>query len=126
MSQDKSNETQILSYTNLDFSSIYSEVLDTVKKLTKDWDPSISDESDPGVVLVKLSALLSDKMNYNIDKNILEAFPLSVTQESNARQLYDQLGYHMGWYQAATTLVSINWNTTTVTTDGSTVSSTSE
>lgn len=122
MSQDKSNETQILSYTNLDFSSIYSEVLDTVKKLTKDWDPSISDESDPGVVLVKLSALLSDKMNYNIDKNILEAFPLSVTQESNARQLYDQLGYHMGWYQAATTLVSINWNTTTVTTDGSTVS----
>ena len=118
MAQDIVNANQNLSYTNLDFSSIYTEVLDMVKQLTKNWDPSISDESDPGVVLVKLSALLADKMNYNIDKNILEAFPLSVTQESNARQMYEQLGYYMNWYRAATVPVSLSWKTDTVNTDG--------
>lgn len=118
MAQDIVNANQSLSYTNLDFSSIYTEVLDMVKQLTKKWDPSISDESDPGVVLVKLSALLADKCNYNIDKNILEAFPLSVTQDSNARQLYEQLGYYMHWYKAATVPVAISWKTTTVTEKG--------
>jgi hypothetical protein len=118
MAQDIVNANQSLSYTNLDFSSIYTEVLDMVKQLTKKWDPSISDESDPGVVLVKLSALLADKCNYNIDKNILEAFPLSVTQDSNARQLYEQLGYYMHWYKAATVPVAISWKTTTVTDKG--------
>ena len=95
MAQDIVNENQKISYTNLDFSAIYTETLDLIKKLTYRWDPSISDESDPGVILVKLSALLADKMNYNIDKNILETFPLSVTQDGNARQLYDQLGYYI-------------------------------
>ena len=114
MSQDIINENQKLSYTNLDFSSIYTEVLDMTKQLTKDWDPSISDESDPGVILVKLSALLADKCNYNIDKSILEAFPLSVTQDSNARQLYEQLGYYMHWYRAATVPVSIRWKQTSL------------
>lgn len=109
MSQDIVNENQSLSYTNLDFSSIYTEVLDMTKQLTRDWDPSISDESDPGIVLVKLSALLADKCNYNIDKSILEAFPLSVTQESNARQLYEQLGYYMHWHRAASVAVSIRY-----------------
>ena len=109
MAQDVVNDKQNISYTNLDFSSIYTEVLDMVIQLTKDWNPAISDESDPGVVLVKLSALLADKCNYNIDKSILEAFPLSVTQESNARQLYEQLGYYMHWYRAATTEVQLTW-----------------
>ena len=114
MSQDIVNENQKLSYTNLDFSSIYTEVLDMTKQLTKDWDPSISDESDPGVILVKLSALLADKCNYNIDKSILEAFPLSVTQDSNARQLYEQLGYYMHWYKAATVPVLLRWKQTSL------------
>lgn len=122
MAQDIVNANQNLSYTNLDFSSIYTEVLDMVKQLTKNWDPSISDESDPGVVLVKLSALLADKMNYNIDKNILEAFPLSVTQDSNARQMYEQLGYYMSWYKAATAPVTLTWKTDTVNTDGEIIS----
>ena len=118
MAQDIINENQNISYTNLDFSSIYTEVLDMVKQLTKKWDPSISDESDPGVILVKLSALIADKMNYNIDKNILEAFPLSVTQDSNARQLYEQLGYYMSWYKAATVPVTLSWKTTTLNENG--------
>ena len=115
MAQDIVNENQKISYTNLDFSAIYSETIDLIKQLTYKWDPSISNESDPGVVLVKLSALLADKMNYNIDKNILETFPLSVTQDGNARQLYDQLGYYMDWYMSGAAPISLNWIGDTVT-----------
>ena len=109
MAQDIVSETQNLSYTNQDFTSIYPEVLNMIKQLTYKWDPSISDESDPGVILVKLSALIADKCNYNIDKSILEAFPLSVTQDSNARQLYEQLGYYMDWYESAHTEVALTY-----------------
>lgn len=109
MAQDIVNENQKISYTNLDFSSIYTETLDLIKQLTYKWDPSISDESDPGVILVKLSALIADKCNYNIDKNVLETFPLSVTQEGNARQLYDQLGYYMDWYESSIAPISLTY-----------------
>ena len=98
-----------MSYTSKDFNNIYPELLDLVKKITYKWDPSISNESDPGVILLKLNAIIADKVNYNIDKNVLECFPLSVTQEANARQLYEQLGYFMKWYLSATTTVSLTW-----------------
>lgn len=97
------------SYTNKDFESIYSELLDLVKVLTYRWDPSISNESDPGVILLKLNAVIADKCNYNSDKNVLECFPLSVTQEHNARQLFSQLGYYMRWYQSSVTNVTLKW-----------------
>ena len=93
------------SYTNKDFASIYPELLDLVKKLSSRWDPSLSNESDPGVLLIKLNALIADKNNYNIDKNVLECFPTSVTQMGNARRLYDSLGYKMHYYRSATTNV---------------------
>ena len=104
-------ETMIsgLSYTNKDFNTIYSELLDLVKTLTNKWDPSISNESDPGVVLIKLGALLADKNNYNIDKNILELFPLSVSQYGNARKIYDIAGYAMKWYQSASTELTFTY-----------------
>ena len=100
---------QSLSYTNKDFTAIYEELLDLTKQLTSQWDPSISNESDPGVILLKLNALIADKCNYAIDKSVLECFPLSVTQEANARQLFEQLGYYMHWYKAAETEVFIKW-----------------
>lgn len=100
---------QAISYTNRDFSSIYVELLDLVKELTSKWDPSISNESDPGVILLKLNAIIADKCNYAIDKSLLECFPLSVTQESNARQLFEQLGYYMRWYRGAYTDVYMKW-----------------
>lgn len=104
------NPLTSLSYTNKDFESIYPELLETVKKLSYKWDPTISNESDPGVVLLKLNALIADKVNYNSDVNVLECFPISVTQERNARNLYRQLGYYMHWYNSATTTVSIAWS----------------
>lgn len=98
------------SYTNKDFNTIYPELLDLVTKLTNKWDPTTSNESDPGVVLLKLWSILADKNNYNIDKNILETFPLSVTQRANAQKLYDMLGYDMHYYQSAVTDITM-WYT---------------
>ena len=103
------NPLSNLSYTNKDFQSIYVELLDLAKKISYKWDPTISNESDPGVVLLKLCAIIADKNNYNIDKNVLECFPLSVSQESNARQLFEQLGYSMAWYRGATTKIALKW-----------------
>lgn len=103
------NPLSSISYTNKDFNAIYVELLDLVKKLTYKWDPSISNESDPGVILLKLNAIIGDKNNYNIDKNILEAFPETLTQDISARSLYKQLGYRMPWYRAATTKIAFKW-----------------
>lgn len=44
--------------------------------------------------------MIADKNNYHIDKNVLECFPLSCTQQSSARQLYDLAGYNMHWYKS--------------------------
>ena len=106
------NEINIsnLSYVNKDFNTIFPELLDLVGTLTNRWDPSTSNESDPGVVLMKLMAIIADKNSYNIDKNVLESFPLSVTQTGNARKLYDILGYSMNWYRSASTTVQMYWN----------------
>ena len=103
------NPLSAISYTNKDFRSIVEELIDLTKKLTEKWDPSITNESDPAMVLLKLDAIIGDKNNYNIDKNILEAFPETLTQEVSARSMYNQLAYHMPWYQAATTEMVIGW-----------------
>lgn len=103
------NPLSNISYTNKDFQTIYPELLNLAKKISYKWDPTVSNESDPGVLLLKLCAIIADKNDYNIDKNILECFPLSVTQESNARQLFEQLGYTMHWYRGGTTVVSLQW-----------------
>lgn len=96
-----------LSYTNKDFQTIYPELLELVKSISYKWDPTVSNETDPGVILLKLNALMGDKLNYNIDKNILELFPVSVTQSSNARQIFEQCGYNMRHYNGATTKVTL-------------------
>ena len=104
-----SNPLSSISYTNKDFNSIYPELLELGKKLSAKWDPTVSNESDPGVVLIKTDAIIGDKNNYNIDKNILEAFPETVTQEINARNMYKQLAYYMPWYRSASTNVTFKY-----------------
>ena len=94
------------SYVNSDFRQIYPQLLDTAKKLTNKWDPTLSNESDPGNILIKEAAIVADKNNYHVDKNVLECFPLSATQQSSARQLYDLAGYKMHWYRSAIAPVS--------------------
>lgn len=105
------NEIQIsnMSYTEKDFASIYPALLDLVKQLTNKWDPSISNESDPGNVLLKLLAAVGDKNNYNIDKNVLECFMPSATQETSMRMLTEAVGYNMKYYQSAVTDISFKY-----------------
>ena len=97
------------SYTNKDFESIYLEILDYAEKLSKRFSPKDSNEADPYVVLLKLLAFVGDKINYNIDKNILERFMLSCTQQTSMNQLTDMLGYSPKYYQSAKTSVSFRY-----------------
>lgn len=104
------NYLSSLSYINKDFQSIWDELLETVPKLTTKWLPSEANESDPLVVLLKELAIIADKLNYNIDKNVLELFPATLTQLRSAYNVYDSLGYAPDWYVSATTSVSIIYN----------------
>lgn len=105
------NPLSNLSYTNKDFQTIYPELIEVVKKLSVKWDPSISNESDPGVLLIKLNAILADRDSYNIDKNVLEYFPETVTQPSIANLVFSQQAYRMHQYIGAETAVTISVNT---------------
>lgn len=106
------NELQISnqSYTNKDFASVYPELVSLAQRLSARWDPSASNESDPGVVLLKLMAFYADKNDYNIDKNALEAYMPSVTQDRSMRALCEMNGYEMGYYNAATADVTFMYN----------------
>ena len=99
-----------ISYTNKDFTQIYPEMVDLVKQLTNKWDIDNTNESDPGLVLLKLAAFIGDKNNYNIDKNVLEAFLPSATQETSARKLYDMLGYSMRYYKSAVSKIYFTYS----------------
>lgn len=101
-----------LSYINKDFNSLWNEILETVPKLTDKWMPSEANESDPLLVLLKELAIFADKNNYNVDKNILERFPATLTQLRSAYNVYDDLGYTPDWYISATTPITITFNNT--------------
>ena len=98
-----------MSYTNKDFGAAYTEILDYAIRLSKLWNPQSSNESDPGVVLLKLLAFMADKLNYNIDKNILEDFMASATQINSMRSLCDMMGYYMNYYRSASTPVTFTY-----------------
>ena len=98
-----------LSYTNLDFQKIWPEIIETVNSLSKKWHPDKTNESDPGVLLLKEIAVAQDKNNYYVDKNILENYPISMTQQSSANSLYPLLGYNPSYYQSATTYLTFQW-----------------
>ena len=93
------NEISNLSLINRDYKSIYDELINAVSDLTKSWN--IVEDTDPGVVLIKLMAMLGDMLSYNHDKSILELYPSTVTQRKNAIQLYSLIGYKMRWYRSA-------------------------
>lgn len=98
------------SYTNKDFPALYTELVDQTNALTTRWDPRTSNESDPGVVILKELAFMGDKINYNIDKNVLEPFMPTCTQETSMRQNCESRGYEMSYYNSATTKVRFTYN----------------
>ena len=109
MITNKDLEIENISYTNKDFGQIYPELLELTKKLTNKWNPQATNESEPGVVLLKLNAFIGDKLNYNIDKNTLEQFTVSATQETSMRRITEMLAYNMRYYRSATTKISFRY-----------------
>ena len=108
-----------LSPTKKDFVQIWNELIEVASKITERWDPTSTNESDPGIVLLKALTGIADKLNYNIDKNILEAFMPTAAQMESMRKLCELVGYDIKYYQSATTKVTIRYtgNTTDLTDD---------
>lgn len=98
-----------LSPTKKDFYQIWNELLDTAGKISERWDPRSTNEADPGIVLLKVLTACADKLNYTVDKNILEAFMPSATQEESMRKLCEMLGYNIKYYQSAVTDITIGY-----------------
>ena len=113
MITDKELNAVKLSPTKKDFYQIWGELLDTAGKISERWDPTSTNESDPGIVLLKVLTAVADKLNYNIDVNTLEAFMPSAAQEESMRKLTEMLGYNMKYYQSATTEVKISYTKNT-------------
>lgn len=109
MITEKEIQAAQLSPTRKDFYQIWNELLETAKNISERWDPTSTNEADPGIVLLKVLTAIADKMNYNIDKNILEAFMPSATQEESMRKLCEMLGYNIKYYESATTNVIITY-----------------
>lgn len=107
------NENELIisnkSYINKDFATIYPELLSLAKKLSHKYNPETSNESDPFIVVLKLLAFVADKLNYNVDKNVLERFMPSATQVNTMRDLTSMMGYDMNYYIAPETTVTIKY-----------------
>lgn len=100
------------SYTNKDFADVYMELLSYAEKLSYRFSPISANETDPFIIMLKLAAFVCDKVNYNVDKNILERFMSSCTQETSMRELSSMMGYYMHYYRSAVTDVVFKHNTT--------------
>jgi hypothetical protein len=98
-----------LSPTKKDFVQIWNELIEVASKITERWDPTSTNESDPGIVLLKVLTGIADKLNYNIDKNILEAFMPTAAQMDSMRKLCEMMGYDIKYYQSAETKVKIKY-----------------
>ena len=113
MITNKELSTVKLSPTKKDFYQIWNELLDVSSKISERWDPTSTNESDPGIVLLKVLTAVADKLNYNIDANTLEAFMPSAAQEESMRKLTEMMGYNMKYYRSATTEVKISYSKNT-------------
>lgn len=89
-------------FKNQDFIDSYEELLELAKKLTNKWDPSISSEADPGVVFLKLLAMLNDRQNYKKDIAEAQAYPETVFDRQSAFDLLQMLGYVLKEQKSAT------------------------
>lgn len=96
-------------FENSDFITDYQELLDLVKTLTNKWDPSISSEADPGVVLLKLGALLKDKMSYKQDMAESQAYLDTVTDRQTAFDLLQMLGYILKGEKSSEGILSLSY-----------------
>lgn len=98
---EKTDYTPVrISYTDKDYANILDDLINSISGITQKWNTT--DINDPGMVLVRLMAILGDMLFYNQDMQSLEVYPNSVTQRKNAASIYKLIGYKMRWYKSAT------------------------
>lgn len=88
-----------ISYTDKDYTNILDDLINSISGISAKWNTT--DTNDPGIVLVKLMAILGDMLFYNLDMQSLEVYPNSVTQRKNAAIIYKLIGYKMRWYKSS-------------------------
>lgn len=98
-----------LSPTKKDYYQIWNELMELASKISERWSPASTNESDPGIVLLKCLTACADMLNYNIDINTLETMLTSATQRESMMELTSRLGYDMKYYQGATCKVTISY-----------------
>ena len=96
-----------MNYSDKDFKDLYQEVLDEVKTLTTHWDPSVSDEADPGVAILKAYTLFIDKLNYAINYKNAQNSVKQVTDIDTAKGLFYDLGYQVKGRNSANGEISV-------------------
>lgn len=89
-----------IDYTDKDYVNILDDLINSIPGISKKWQST--DENDPGMILVKLMAILGDMLFFNLDMASLEVYPNSVTLRKNAAVIYRLIGYKMKWYRSAT------------------------
>ena len=99
----------ILKYTSRDYNSIKEDLINAIPALSDSW--TSREESDPGIVLIKLMSALGDMLSYNFDKQALEYYSSTVTQRKNASKLFSLIGYKMHWYRTAETTLTLTYET---------------
>lgn len=92
-------------YTHRDYESIRSDLINAIPALTQEW--TCREESDPGIVLIKLMSMFGDTLSYNLDKIALEMYLQTVTQRKNCAMILRLLGYKMHWYRSARVVASV-------------------
>ena len=96
-------------YSDKEFKDIYQEVLDYVKTVSTKWDPSVSDESDPGVAILKAFALFIDKVKYQVNYRNAQNSVDNVTDKIEGQRLFNQLGYQVKKKRSATGEISVKY-----------------
>ena len=96
-------------YSDKEFKDIYQEVLDYVKTVSTKWDPSVSDESDPGVAILKAFALFIDKIKYQVNYRNAQNSVDNVTDKIEGQRLFNQLGYQVKKKRSATGEISVKY-----------------
>lgn len=86
-------------YTDKDYANILDDLINSIPGITQKWVST--DANDPGMILVKLMAIVGDMLFYTQDMQSLEVYPNSVTQRKNAAAIYRLIGYKMRWYKSA-------------------------
>ena len=94
-----------LSYTSREYKSIFEDLYNTIPELTSKW--FTTEETDPGIVLLKLISMFGDMLSYNLDQKVLEMFPATVQERFNAEQVFGLTGYKMPWFRSSMCNVTI-------------------